>query len=507
MWWIPPGHSVLGRSEVRGGAYLPAPGQPMMIVPLVGVDGEMIGFLQPMFGTGQGASEVAYAERPSARPAARPSAGSEGADSIDALLASALGEPSSGGPPRYTAASFGTQEELTAPPSPRRALLLETLAELTVIGLGIFRMRTLEQASAAVADARHRHLETLLESLLAAGIRIRGSLALDDVLSEIAVAMTTAGGFGRAAIYLLEEDGELRVRATVGLSDAEDAHLREESVTLDDLAPLMQPEMRISRSFFFDHRYFEIPPELDAKLETPSPSRRWVEGQWHAEDSLTVPLTDEDGTLLGVISVDEPVNGLLPDRDHVQALEYFADQSAVAVNQARRYATMRAQASTDDLTGLANRRAFTEASQRAVAHAQLEGGESAILYLDLDEFKRINDTLGHAAGDAVLQRVGAVLADRLRRGDLLARYGGEEFVMLLPDTTKAAATELAEELRLRVAAVADEPLCGGLRVTASIGVAALSTDVSSAEALIIAADAALYEAKRTGRDRVCVFGP
>jgi diguanylate cyclase (GGDEF)-like protein len=220
-----------------------------------------------------------------------------------------------------------------------------------------------------------------------------------------------------------------------------------------------------------------------------------------------VPLTSVDGEFVGVISVDNPLDGLLPDSAHVQALEYFADQCAVAFTESRRYATVQKQATTDELTGLPNRRAFTEAAARAVTRSLADGLSCSVLFIDLDDFKAINDTLGHPAGDDVLRRVARVLSARLRRGDLLARYGGEEFIVLLPDTDVVAATELAELFRQKVSAIRDDPVAGGLPVTTSIGVATLSRDILSTDALLVAADASLYEAKRAGRDCVRVYSP
>jgi diguanylate cyclase (GGDEF)-like protein len=125
-----------------------------------------------------------------------------------------------------------------------------------------------------------------------------------------------------------------------------------------------------------------------------------------------------------------------------------------------------------------------------------------VLFIDIDHFKDINDSLGHAVGDAVLQRVGRALRDRLRRGDLLARYGGEEFVALLPDTDLDAATRVAEVLRRRVATIDFGSWTGTLPVRVSIGVAQLSEKLMGAGSLVSAADAAMYEAKRQGRNRV-----
>jgi diguanylate cyclase (GGDEF)-like protein len=387
-------------------------------------------------------------------------------------------------------------------PGPHQTLLLETLAELTVVGLEIVRARAVEHAAVAVAEAQRRQLE----DLLAASAQIRGYYSLDEVLREIALAMTTAGGFSRAAIYLRMPDDALVVGATVGLTEAESKQLRETPVMLEEFARVMRPEMLMSRSYFLDHRRFKIPPELNDKLNTPAGDREWSDGQWHPEDMLTVKIVDVDGDLLGLISVDEPVNGLIPDRAHVHAIEFFADQCAVAVTHARRYEEVRAEAMTDSLTGLANRRALDAAVVRAIARARRDAALCTVLFIDIDHFKDINDSLGHAVGDGVLQAVGRGLRDRLRRGDLLARYGGEEFVALLPDTDLEAAVQVAEVLRSRIASLDFDPLTGGLPVRVSIGVAQLSDKLMSAGSLVAAADAAMYEAKRQGRNRV-VVGP
>jgi diguanylate cyclase (GGDEF)-like protein len=383
-------------------------------------------------------------------------------------------------------------------PNQPEALLLETLAELTVVGLEIVQARVLEHAAVVVAEAQRRQLE----DLLAASAQVRGYYSLDEVLAEIARAMTTAGGFGRAAIYLLMPGEVLEVGATFGLSHAESDHLRASTVTLTEFAPLMQPEMLVSRSYLFDHRRFQMPQALSEKMNTPALDGDWKDGQWHPEDTLTVQINDVDGALLGLISVDEPLNGLLPDRAHVQAIEFFADQCAVAVAHARRYEQVRAEALSDPLTGLANRRALDAAVMRAIGRARRDAALCAVLFIDIDHFKEINDALGHAVGDAVLQRVGRGLRDRLRRGDLLARYGGEEFVALLPDTDLDAAMRVAEVLRRRVATLDFKTLTGDLPVRVSIGVAQLSEELMGSGSLVSAADAAMYEAKRQGRDRV-----
>lgn len=156
----------------------------------------------------------------------------------------------------------------------------------------------------------------------------------------------------------------------------------------------------------------------------------------------------------------------------------------------------------DPLTGLANRRAFEEALRREVARARRGGAPLAVAALDVDHFKRVNDAHGHPAGDAVLAAVAARAAAALRAGDLLARVGGEEFAALLPGAGLPAAAEVAERIRAALAGAPVEAAGQALRVTVSLGCAALAPEDADEAALLARADARLYDAKRSGRDRV-----
>ncbi|MBN2752546.1 MAG: sensor domain-containing diguanylate cyclase, partial [Rhodospirillaceae bacterium] len=165
----------------------------------------------------------------------------------------------------------------------------------------------------------------------------------------------------------------------------------------------------------------------------------------------------------------------------------------------------------DALTGLANRRKFLDRFDAAVARLARYGKPVSLLALDIDHFKRINDAYGHPAGDDVLVAIARVLEAGVRRTDLAARFGGEEFMVLLPDSDAAGAAEVAEKLRRTLA---DEPIsveCGGVKetvkVTVSIGVATMSKyGQASFDDLSERADQALYAAKLSGRNRVCVEG-
>lgn len=185
-------------------------------------------------------------------------------------------------------------------------------------------------------------------------------------------------------------------------------------------------------------------------------------------------------------------------------LEALAVHAATALEAARLYERAEEWSRLDALTRLHNRRRFDEDLARETRHAQRHGLPLALVMCDVDHFKRFNDTHGHTHGDEVLQRFAALLEAGLRAGDRAYRYGGEEFALLLRDTDAVGAVALAERIR---ATVADALLPGGAEpVTASFGVATAPRDGYQGEDLLLAADAALYAAKRAGRDRVVAPG-
>ena len=163
-----------------------------------------------------------------------------------------------------------------------------------------------------------------------------------------------------------------------------------------------------------------------------------------------------------------------------------------------------AQATTDPMTALANRRQFETELKRELAFTARHQAPLALILVDIDNLKTINDQLGHVRGDELLHNVGALLARVLRNSDLRCRYGGDEFLVMLPDTPLIGAEQVAECLRREIATL--EVAAGGKRisVTASIGVAAAIPGEINVTNFIDRVDSALYQAKRLGRNRFCV---
>ena len=179
---------------------------------------------------------------------------------------------------------------------------------------------------------------------------------------------------------------------------------------------------------------------------------------------------------------------------------------AALAEQHRLRAEVEALARTDALTQLSNRRHLTEVVQRELAYIRRRFRPLSLVLFDVDHFKRVNDGLGHAAGDRVLVELAARLSAGLREHDWVGRWGGEEFCVVLVDTAEAPGALVAERLLARIRGTEIETGAGPLRVTASAGLASLRAGDESIDDLLRRADAALYEAKRAGRDRVVVAG-
>ena len=192
------------------------------------------------------------------------------------------------------------------------------------------------------------------------------------------------------------------------------------------------------------------------------------------------------------------------DQAERDLFHYLAAQAAVSIENVDLHETVQRQAVTDELTGLFNHRRFQAALEGEAERTKRFEQEMGLVMLDIDNFKRVNDTYGHQQGDLVLREVARVLRSASREIDYPARYGGEELAVVLPQTDLEGAYNLAERVRQGVEEL-ELPLLEGegtMSVTASLGVAALPTSAEEPRDLVAAADGALYEAKRSGKNKV-----
>jgi diguanylate cyclase (GGDEF)-like protein len=211
------------------------------------------------------------------------------------------------------------------------------------------------------------------------------------------------------------------------------------------------------------------------------------------------------GAQIARIALAPTARGL--SRDDRRLVALAASELGGPLQMSALYEDAQRLATTDALTGLLNRRAFLEIVERERARADRHVYPFSLMLLDIDHFKRVNDTRGHAGGDAVLKGVARVLTAVARRSDVVARWGGEEFVIALPQTGEPGARVAGERVR-RAIADASHPAPEGdpLRVTASVGISSAESPWK-AEAVIGAADTAMYAAKARGRNRVESLSP
>jgi diguanylate cyclase (GGDEF)-like protein len=216
------------------------------------------------------------------------------------------------------------------------------------------------------------------------------------------------------------------------------------------------------------------------------------------------------GEALGVLhlreeAADGEARGALLDESRRRLAVTVAERLAMALANLNLRETLRYQSIRDPLTGLFNRRYFEASLDREIRRVKRRGVSLGILLLDLDHFKLFNDAFGHEAGDVLLKAVGELLRRRVRGDDVACRYGGEEFALILPEAPLEVTRNRAEELRRGIKEMQvlyeDEPLGS---VSLSIGVAVFPEHGLSGEDLVRAADAALYQSKAAGRDRVTV---
>lgn len=217
--------------------------------------------------------------------------------------------------------------------------------------------------------------------------------------------------------------------------------------------------------------------------------------------SVAIIPVAKEGRVLGALVLEADDVGALTLED-TRPLTVLGAVVAGSLEMAWQFAEVDRRARTDALTGLWNRMHFGEQLARTLAEADRYNHPVSLVLMDIDHFKRVNDTWGHEAGDAVLKQMAHVLQDGVRAVDICVRYGGEEIAMLLSQTDSAHAVEVAERLRTRIAATPVKHGPAEIRVTASFGVATYPETVKVRDQLFPAADKALYIAKHDGRNCV-----
>jgi diguanylate cyclase (GGDEF)-like protein len=235
-------------------------------------------------------------------------------------------------------------------------------------------------------------------------------------------------------------------------------------------------------------------------LEGDSVSRRHA----HFERRTNAWYAVDDGSTNGTYLNEEQIahEALLTNGDRIKVGPSILKFLSGADAEAKYHEEIYRMTIVDGLTQIHNKRYLFEALEKELIRARRYERDLSVLMFDIDFFKRINDQFGHLAGDHVLRELARIVQDRIRRDEVFARYGGEEFVIVLPETSLAGAVALAENLRTRVASHGFSFQGEQIPVTISIGCALLQDDKAATD-LIQRADEKLYQAKRSGRNRVC----
>jgi diguanylate cyclase (GGDEF)-like protein len=329
-------------------------------------------------------------------------------------------------------------------------------------------------------DELGRELAGALERAEEEGRRSRifwelaGSIDLDEVLSRTLEAAGALGGADAALVMLPDSQGAKPLVATLGLS-VEEAERH---------AITGPPDGRLARSITMSYTY----PELDREAQE-------AEGIIHA--GLAIPLPGETGTL-GYLIVFTRSKGHSYADDDVRQLETLALRAGPAIGNARRFREARQLADLDALTGLHNRRFFHETLSRECARAHRYERKLSLIIFDLDDFKEINDRIGHLAGDSVLAETAERVRGVVRTADVACRVGGDEFGVILPESSLEDADQLYRRIQ---SAVSSRPIGAAGKLYLSAGVAELRAK-DDPVSFFQRADDALYRAKETGKGRV-----
>lgn len=377
--------------------------------------------------------------------------------------------------------------------------LLTLLVNQTALALQDQLLRRLMSEKTTQLEAQAATTATILD----VATSLIGSFDIDGALTRIAHAVRKALGFEVVMFGLYDpKHGDYVRRAHAGLDDVwED--VRKKRIDASDINDLLNPEFRISNSYFVSHN--AVRQTEHEIVVAPEDSRTTLVDEWHENDMLIVPLLSGE-QVIGYLTARKPQDRRVPSIEKVQTLEIFAAQAVTALQSARQVDEIKRLTFIDALTPAYNHRYFQEALAKEIHRHSRTGHEFALAMLDIDNFKRINDTFGHPIGDEILKGLVDELQSNARDSDVVARYGGEEFAIIFPDTPALAAREAANRFRELIERRDFHlaQLGRTLHITVTIGVAAYPRDGVTSADLIARADEALYYAKKHGKNQVAV---
>jgi diguanylate cyclase (GGDEF)-like protein len=351
-------------------------------------------------------------------------------------------------------------------------------------GLTIANARTFQKLQDAEKTARRE--KEISETLREVTAELTMQLNLDEVLQQILISLYRVLSYTDAAIFLLEGT-ELHYVAGRKVSDE------------GNPIPYSPPFHSIQIESILDHDQ----PFLFSDLTNNIGLQSYFGGE-RLQSMINVPLVLR-GDLLGLLSLGNQSEESYGESE-VMLAQSFANEASIAIENARLFKELQVMATTDGLTGLYNRRYFYKIADLEFKRSSRYNRPLSMVMLDIDFFKRINDTYGHPAGDQVLSQVADCCRKNVRAADILGRYGGEEFCLMLPETDEENALSLAERLRRRISEMNFINIKDPVHVTVSEGIACFRPDCATLEDLLRRCDEALYDAKHSGRNCVRIWG-
>ncbi len=363
------------------------------------------------------------------------------------------------------------------------------------------------------------------------GNAMRSTLNLEEILFIILTGVTSHEGLGfnRAMLFLVnEKDNTLEGKMGIGPHSGEDAgriwtKIETEKMTLEDLIARYRHYKKGSSELDKTVRGIKIPLREDAgvlalsvlegmSFEATNEEARQklardpILQTLKTEYFVTVPLKAKD-KVVAVILADNIFTKKPITKDDIRTLTMFANHAGLAIENSRLYEQMVYEANTDSLTRLWNHGYFQYLLTEELKKAYENKTPLSLIMFDIDNFKNYNDSLGHQMGDHLLREIARILKTTCDGQGDVARYGGEEFAVILPNVANGKAFDIAESLRKAVEnyQFKGQEVQPTKNLTISAGLATYPEDALDKERLIYLADMALYEAKRTGKNRVCAY--
>jgi diguanylate cyclase (GGDEF)-like protein len=344
----------------------------------------------------------------------------------------------------------------------------------------LYDITRLKQAENEAVRARN-----VAEALQEAGLALSSTLDHEEMSTMVLQLVQRVIPFDAGA-FLVAEGAELRLAGIQGIGGGKDLIGQGYPVEGCQLCNLVAQHRRplITESIRREDILIPMPEDFDIR------------------SYLGVPIVFQ-GHVTGLLALYSREASHFKAGD-IRVAELFANQAAIALQNARLFQQMSTAAVTDTLTGLSNRRHFFSQAEKEFERARRYGRPLSLIMLDIDNFKAVNDTHGHLIGDQVLRVLAGAVSKTIRATDYICRFGGDEFLILMPESGHGQALAMAERLRQKISTeMVVVTAKGSLTLTISLGVASLKDGEETLEKLVGRADAAMYEAKAAGRDKVC----